>query len=161
VCGIVTACNNRAPTKTQVLCMCPSTLPIVPIPQPSKTSYPVSSCAACGALTCSSNLPPPPADLLSFTKNLLPPPTCTRPLARSQSLALLWRPQLPARFSPIFSREQASWDFGLSVSLLAAEILGTRCFICKEQILLLHVSAGGLPRSEENLQGELWAVGSY
>lgn len=43
-------------------------LPITLIPRPSKSSYPVSSCSAPGALSSSSNLPPPPADLLSFTK---------------------------------------------------------------------------------------------
>lgn len=56
--------------------MCPPTFPIIPIPQASKSSYPASSCSARSALTCSSNLPPPPADLLSFTKVC-----CNLPLA--------------------------------------------------------------------------------
>lgn len=93
VCGTVTACNNCAPTKMQVLCMCLPTLPIIPIPQPSKSSYPVSSCSAPGALTCSSHLPPPPAGLLSFTKIC-----CNLPLAPD-----LWQDPKPSRSFGIYS----------------------------------------------------------
>lgn len=143
--------------------MCLPILPIIPIPQPSKSSYPVSFCSAHGALTRSSHLPPPPADLFSFTKNLLQPPTRTRPLARSQSLALLWHLPLPAWFSShLFHESRLPGDFGLSISLLPAEIVSTWCFTCKEeQVLLLHISSGVLPCSEVNLQEDLWAVGSY
>lgn len=90
--------------------MCPPTFPIVPIPQASKSSYPVSSCSSCGALTCSSNLPPPPADLLSFTKIC-----CNLPLAPD-----LWLDPKASLsygfyscwfgFPPIFFK-RASWGF--------------------------------------------------
>lgn len=106
--GTATACNC-APTKMQLLCMYLPSLPIIPIPQPSKSNYPVSSCCAHNALTRSSHLPPPPADLLSFTKI-----SCNLPLAPDlwQDLALPWHLQLPAQFSScLFSWEQASWRF--------------------------------------------------
>lgn len=96
-------------------------------------------------------------------KNQLQPPTCTRPLIRSQSLVLPWHLRLPAQFSSYpFHESRLPGDFGLSISLLPAESVATSCFYCKEErVLLFHISTTVLPCTEAILQGELWAVGFY
>lgn len=43
-------------------------VPIAPVPQPSKTRYPVSSCSTHCTLTISCHFPPPPVAFLSFTE---------------------------------------------------------------------------------------------
>lgn len=69
------------------------TLPIIPIPQSSKSNYPVSCCCAHNALTWSSHLLPPPADLPSFTKI-----SCNLPLAPD-----LWQDPRALRSFGIYS----------------------------------------------------------
>lgn len=164
MCGTVTACNSCAPTKMQVQkCVCLPTLPIIPIPQSSKSSYPVSSCSACSALTHSSHLPPPPANLLPFTKIC-----CNLPLAPD-----LWLDPKASRsfgtyscqlgFPPIFFMRAGFLgilDWAYLFFQLRWWVPDTFYLQGRADFAAPHQRRCSAPLRSK-FTGELWAVGSY